>query len=301
MSYSSGTITSATPASDLLSTLESLLTAHGSWSYVQQVTLSGNNYRVWKSNGSGTGANSFGQDFYVIFRADTAANNVLACVAESFITSSGNVVRPVAGKNSSSPLNANGSFGNETTGIALNDSSLPYVYVQTPTGGFPYYISITANRICLASGSNTAFYVGLFDSLLPAEPFPLCMSCTYSIRPFSQGDSGASRQPGKAAGNTDTYNFCHRLYTWTTTSGNTQTVDVAFGAPLASRVLLAPYSQNASQYGYARGLLYDCFYLPDGSTATRNGDTMSVGSDAYVKMMFGTSQLSAGVWVNTAV
>lgn len=302
MSYTSGTLSSSTstPGADLLSQLESMLTSHANWDYVQDVTISGSTYRVWKNRGSGTGANSFGQDFYVHFRVDSSQNlNVSA--SEGFVTASGNVIRPVAGSSAGQALNSNGSFGDETNGLALNSSSVPYAYVQT-AAATPYYISVTSNRICLASGAGSAFYAGLFDSLLPNEPFPLCITATSGMETFYYtADGGTSRQPGKSAGNTDAYNFCHKLSAWTVTSGDTQTIDIAIGAPLASRVLLAPTQQNPTTYGTARGLLYDCFYLPNGANATRNGDTMTVGSDVYVKMKFGTSNLIAGVWVNTAV
>lgn len=302
MSYTSGTLSSSTstPGADLLSQLESMLTSHPNWDYVQDVTLSGSTYRVWKNRGSGTGANSFGQDFYVHFRVDSSQNlNVSA--SEGFVTSSGNAIRPVAGRTNGQALNANGSFGDETNGLALDSSSVPYAYVQT-AASTPYYISVTSNRICLAAGSSSAFYAGLFDSLLPSEPFPLCISGTSNLETFyTTMDSGTSRQPGKSAGNTDYYNFIHKLTSWTVTSGDAQTIDIAIGAPLGSRVLLAPYTQSPGLYGSARGLLYDCFYLPDGGNATRNGDTMTVGSDVYTKMKFGTSNLPAGVWVNTAV
>ncbi len=302
-------ITSATPATALVAEIEATMAAHDNWDFVEEILLSSRIRRIWKNRGTGLGANSFGQDFYVSISRDTLGTGEVTVSAfevwnlSTAATNPSRVIRPVAGSTTNQAENVNGSFGDETLGIALNSSVFAEARLPTVTTGMDFGVLVTNNFFAAFSKYSTtdvALYAGLFDSLMPVDPFPLCLIGNSGYNNiYSSYDAATSREPNKPATHTsDTWNFISYISTWTTTSGTTQQIDPYLGGPLPSRAQIRKGTDDLANFGLRRGLLKDCVYLADGGTTTRNGDTITIAGQRYVKMKFGSYGLSNGVFVN---
>lgn len=308
MAYSSGTITSANPAADLYAAIVTAFDAHDNWDIIENVVISSVNHQVWRNNGTGTGANDFGTNFYIALIYNPTGGTTLDVKAfESYDSSLDKLVRPCVPVSSSLTPNANTSFGPETlsSGYTLDNTAvMVYARLATVTTGFDYYIQVSENRLCVAtkfSTTDNAFYAGIFESLLAAgsEPFPLCVIGTTGQENAIGTDMGVSRHPGKTVAASNNFKF--QLTNWSAVSGTAEQNDLMHGAAVASRALIRGIDADAATYGGPRGLLYDCVYLPDGTTATRNGALMQIGvapsQENWRKFKFGTFGLSSGVWV----
>lgn len=304
MAFRSGNIVSANPAADLVAQIEAEFNVHGNWDLLDTVTIGTNTHRVWKNRGTGTGANAFGQDFHISLQYAAAGGTTLRIRCfESYDAVADKAIRPCVPSAGSLAINANGSHGDEVAGFTLEAATLVYADVLAVTTGFDYYIQVSANRLCVAakySTTDTAVYAGLFESLMAADPFPLAIIGTSGNENAVYTDTGVSRHPNKTTA--ETYNFVFQMDTWTQIVGTAQQNDLLHNAAVASRALLRHNQNLPAQYGRARGLLHDVILLPDGATATRNGDTITVGPETYTKMKFGTFGYASGAWVrNVAV
>lgn len=303
MAYRTATITNASPALALCQEIEAGFAEHANWDYVKDVVIGTFTYRVWKNRGTGSGANSFAQDFFLAFRYQTAAGGLdLRVVAfEAFDATNNKAIRPCVGAASSLLPNANGSHGDEVAGFTLDSATLVYASLTLPTTAFTSYLSVSADRVCCGVNYSTtdhAFYAGLFEPLSATEPFPLMIAATSGQENALTVDCGVSRHPGRTVAATDNFKF--QVDSWTRISGTTQTADLFHGGGLASRALLRSMNADAATYGSARGLLHDAILLPDGGTATRNGDTLTIGADVYTKMRAGNYGYPSGLWVSQA-
>lgn len=304
MAYRTATITNASPALALCQEIEAGFAEHANWDYVKDVVIGTFTYRVWKNRGTGTGANAFGQDFHLAFRYLTAAGGTdLRVVAfEAFDATNNKAIRPCVGASSSLLPNANNSHGDEVAGFTLDSAILVYANITVPTTAFASYLSVSAERVCAGVNYSTtdhAFYAGLFEPLSSTEPFPLLVSATNLQENALTVDCGVSRHPGRTTAATDNFKF--QIAAWTVISGTAQTSDLFHGGGLASRALLRTLNTDAATYGNARGLLHDAILLPDGGTATRNGDTLTIGANVYTKMRFGTYGFASGPWIKQVV
>lgn len=366
MAYRTATITNASPALALVTEIEAGFAEHANWDYVKDVVIGTFTYRVWKNRGTGSGANSFGSDFFLAFRYQTAAGGLeLRVVAfEAFdpgnawaastaytvgtlikptnittnpflfeVTTAGTTgaaepvwptalgatvtngtavftnrgplnkaIRPCVGAASSLTPNANGSHGDEALGFTLDSAVLVYAGITVPTTAFTSYLSVSADRVAVAVNYSTtdhAFYAGLFEPLSATDSFPLVIAATTGQENALTVDCGVSRHPGRTAAAIDNFKF--QIDAWTRISGTTQTADLFHGGGLASRALLRAFNADEATYGDARGLLQDAILLPDGGTATRNGDTLTIGADVYTKMKCGTYGFPSGLWVKQSV
>jgi hypothetical protein len=297
MGYASGTITNANAADLLYTEIETLFTAHANWDHVETISSGGIEHEIWRNNGAN---NSFGSNFFIAIIYDATGGLTLDIKCfESWDGTNDKAIRPCVGATGSRTPNANGSYGNETTGFVITDTTdMAYGRVSTPTTGYDYFIQVSQDRICVATKFSTtdhAIYAGLYESLLASDPFPICVGGTNGQENLAAGNFGLSRMPNKTIAATN--NFQGDIKTWSDTSGTTEAADLMHGTAVASRVLLYNTGNVASTYGIIRGLLYDCCYLPDGATATRNGDALPISAVNWRKMKFGTVSLSVGVWV----
>lgn len=309
MGYRTGSITNANPALELYNQIAAEFDLHANWDFVDTVVIGSNTHKVWKNRGSGSGANAFGQDFFVDFQYAASGGTTLRVRCfELYDSTLDKCARPCVGAASSLPINADGSWGDAapgaSTGYTLENTSLVYADVLTVTTAFDYFIQVSVNKINVAtkfSTTNTALYAGLFEPLMAADPFPLCIVGT-SGNENSLTDSGVSRHPNKTTTAADNFKFQCEAYN--SQGGNAATSDLFHNAAFASRILLRhpnnAGTSDAAVYGRNRGLLYNCVYLADGGTATVNGDTMTSGAETYTKMKFATLGLSAGAWVRQA-
>lgn len=320
MAYASASSqVSATPGVLLATAIEAVLTSHSTWEPVETMTSGTSTYRVWRNRGSGVAApNSWGQDFYIVIITNTTVPTAVYLRSFEAFTASGGVYanhrvfRPVGPTTTSGvavTLNADGS-SHATAGVTLGISTVVEVSVATATSPNTWDHQIIASKNNLwvgvrhnATTSDYAFCVGLFETFQdPAETteFPLFMTATASqSENFSSGcDTGTSRHPKKPTANADAQNFQHRLAVYNVTGGDLLTVDRYFGAAKPTRVLLASLGTPHNTYGILRGLLHDAVYLADGGVSTRQGDIATINETPYWKFKVGTSQLSAGIWVN---
>ena len=301
MAFRSGNIIDANPAAALVAQIEAEFDVHGNWDLVDTVTIGANTHRVWKNRGTGTGANAFGQDFHVDLQYNPAGGTTLRIRCfEAYDAVNDKAIRPCVPTGASQAINANGSFGDETNGFTLEAAQLVYADVLTVTTGFDYYIQVSSDRLCVASKystTDTACYAGLFESLMAADPFPLCILGTSGNENAYTADTGVSRHPNKTT--TETFNFVHQMDVWTQIAGNAQTDDLFHNGAHVSRALLR-HNQNApATYGRNRGLLHGVLLCPDGGTATRNGDIFAINGEEYRKFRFGTFGYAAGAYVQS--
>lgn len=304
MTYRTTTITNASPALALCQEIEAGFAEHANWDYVKDVVIGTFTYRVWKNRGTGSGANSFGSDFHLAFRYLTAAGGTdLRVVAfEAFDATNNKAIRPCVGAASNLAVNANGSHGDEVAGFTLDSTVLVYASITVPTTAYSSYLSVSNERVCVGvnySSTDHAFYAGLFEGLSATEPFPLLIAATNGQENALTVDCGVSRHPGRTAAATDNFKF--QVAPWTVIAGTTQTADLFHGGGLASRALLRSYNADAATYGHARGLLHDAILLPDGGTATRNGDTLTISGQTYTKMRCGNYGYPSGLWIRQQV
>lgn len=291
------------PATQLVNQIEAEFNVHGNWDFVEEVVTGAAPddiaRRVWLNRGTGTGANSFGSDFHIqIARRVDGTGTVYLYAFEAYDAVNNKAIRPCVPTAGSLAINANGSHGDETLGFLLDSGTLVSAQLLTVNTGFDYYIQVSNNRLVVAtkySTTDTAAYVGLFESLMAADPFPLCILGTSGNESAFTTDTGVSRHPNKTT--TEANNFVFHISPWTMISGSAQVGDLFHNAAVASRALLRHLSAAPSQYGLARGLLHDTLLLPDGGTATRNGDTITVGGATYRKYKFGTYGYASGAWV----
>jgi hypothetical protein len=305
MAYATGTLTDANPAAALITLIEAQMTAQGgTWVFVEEVVISTNTYRVWRNKGSGVAnPNSFGTDFYIALRRQTAAGStdVSVLAFEVWDATNKKAIRPVAGSANSQAINANFSFGDETNGFTLANVAA-YVGIRPlVTTGFDYIIQVSKNQIAIGakvSTNDSACYAGLFESLLPsAHPFPLCLvGGGTSSNGTLATTCGVSRHPTVTT--TGTNNFQHTLANLITPAGDaTSNIDKLHASAVGSRVLVSP-SGVVGSYGQFHGLLYNVMSLNQGTTAWRTGDTIPVSGENWVKAyLLG----STTYWLDTVV
>ena len=295
--------TVADPATQLVNQIEAEFDVHGNWDFVEEVVtgVSPDQYarRVWKNRGTGTGANAFGSDFHIqLTRRVDGTGTVHLYAFEVYDAVNNKAIRPCVPRTASLAINPNGSHGDETLGFTLDSATLVDAQLLTVNTGFDYYIQVSNNRLCVAtkySTTDTAVYVGLFESLMAADPFPLCIIGTSGNESALTTDTGVSRHPNKTT--VDVNNFVFQMLPWSTISGNAETGDKFHNAAYPSRAMLRHIDNNPSLYGAVRGLLHDVLLVPDGATATRNGDTMTAGAETWTKFRFGTYAYASGAWV----
>lgn len=309
MAYRSGNILNADPAAELITQIEGTFTDHtGNWEFVEEVVISTQPHRVWKNRGTTvTNPNSWGTDFFISIWKVSTTDVRIKCF-ESWDATNKKVIRPCRNSSTALSLNANYSWGDETNGQTLeqtstgNTSTTGASYASfgvLPTTGYDYFIVATKDQVRVAlkvGASDYAMGAGVFESLLtasPAENFPLYLQDSSVGGNFSNAASVAwSRHPNAA--------------NLTATSGNLlgNTASVSLGplmggigstaqdrfhgaSALVARPLMRPINGNASDggnFGYYRGLMYDTVLLNNNGATTRNGDTVTLGSDVYVKM-----------------
>src|SRR5215207_10083896 len=314
MAYNTGTITSADPAADLITAIEAVLDAHsGQGEFVETVAISSVNYRVWKNRGSGvTNPNSWGSDYYFSINRQSATE-IRITVFESWDATNKKAIRPCRQSTTAATPNANFSFGDETSGFTLNSfgagaTGLTYTgAIGLVTTGFTWYFQATKDRVYFGIRQGTtddAFSFGVFESLLttsPSEAFPLYMQAGSTITAGNMASSAGawSRHPGvpivSSASNWRGSPLSASLSPVMGGVGASASVDRFHNNSwLIARPLVSASGggvSDGSTYGFYRGLIYDAVRLANDGGTTRNGDTVTISGDVYVK-------ISGGGWNN---
>lgn len=316
MTYAAGTVvSSATPAFAMRDVLEAALSAHASWEFVKTVTVTTNDYRVWRNKGTGNG---FGSDWYLFIQYATAGTgNVTYWCAETFNATT-NVYGhpcPLETTTATAPA-ADFSFGGATT-YAVGTAN---VHLETPvlaTSQFDYFVLVAAAHITIGIrvGTTTgSLYVGLFDSIMGStDPFPLVIHNFFNVSSSSLPLAGTtSRSPQQTASIARTFatrdtNITPSNTLWTQAAyfyggqvgaSGSLANDLLHGAPLGTRVLVTPLNYaTPGTAGALRGLFKNilCFATP---TALQAGDTVEVGTDTYV-LTAAPASGNVGIWMNT--
>ena len=180
MAFSTGTITSsATPTVDLIALVETMLTAHAAWTFVEEYTSGSNVSRVWKNEGA---LNGFGQDFYIIlWRSTTTSTTTLYLLAaEDYNSTTHLCIRACAQPGTTFTPEATYNSAIGATGQVFSNTTWNTVCaLTTSTAAFEYLIRVTNNSLLIKSSSGSAYGVGagLFTPFFPSQPneFPLAL------------------------------------------------------------------------------------------------------------------------------
>lgn len=319
MAYVNNTILNADPAAAYITALETALTSHANWDQVESgLVISTSTFNVWRNNGTGPGANSFGSNWYFSIEK-VSITQVRFRMFEAYTISGGvaanaRMIRPVKlGTNAGtvSP-NSDGSFG-LSAGYALNDTSnCDYMsFASLPASGFEYFWIISNNYIRqgIRSGvSDADIDFGLFESILPAtgtpETFPLYLTAagsgilSGSWTPSSNGYVCCSRHPNlpDTTARSNLWNLTYNTSDQGPAVGGPSSTDYdrhqGNGIILAGRPFLQQLGTPRSTYGYIRGRMRDFLTLASQPGTLRIGDDYTFDPtgtpDVYLAWLYST-------------
>lgn len=279
MTYNSGSLTSATPASALIAIMDATITAITGLSKVSAAIVVGTN--TWNVYKSAAANNSFGSDFYFALGYNTTTPTfVLMTVFEGW-NSGTNLASNFAPNSTQIPVVTTWANPNAAAALPSTGTTMAFLSCSTAltTTAFSYFYSVTNDRLVFgwfSSAAQEGFYLGLYDSFqtVANDPFPLC-----ALR-FGTGFGNAmttaattlaglaTREPRQTVstainfgvGATGAASSC-----WTLNNSTNAEIYSAF--PFVSRVLL----QGRASGAY-RGLLKDIYIGP---IQINNGDTIT--------------------------
>ncbi len=288
MTYSHQALTyTADTGHGLLSALETMLTAHASWTFVEEYVATTVTNRIWKNED-----NSWGEDFYVIFSITTAGSktfNVRAC--EYWDTTTHRAVRPVYDPGSNHAPSATYAAHSDTGQYApVYNGTFAIGYTGSGTTIIDYWYLVTRDGLYMATTGGVSVAVGVFEPLFPenTQEFPL-----FLINMYGEGGGGwVSRRPTQSGVLTPD---CFSVHSWRPPSGSgipvysyTFLMGSLAGAPsgralyggaaVGGRPLIAYKTQSGGQY---RGLWRDGL-LFDTGTNHAIGDTATVDGVEWV-------------------
>lgn len=272
MAYATGQITlSNTPRADLLVQVETLLTTHTAWSFVEEHVDGSWTFRIWKNSGL---ENSWGQDFYIAFGL-LSSNETLYCFTFEVWDDVGKLgIRGCPNRTSNlTPEETYASYGGDTGYPLSNSTAFGQVTQATNTTDFDWYCLVTKD-VCIVNvdTSNNFLYNGLFESFVTDHPqeFPITSS--------SVTLGSCSRRP--AMGGTYMTNAFNLTFGfWTQAEGTVPT-----GMPLHGNKSLGARTvviHGTGTGGLYRGLLYHVLRF-NTDAAVEVGDTITVGNVTYV-------------------
>lgn len=298
MAHGSGTIASATPAEALITAFEGVLNTHDNYDFVEEVVAGTQTWRVWKNRGSGLGANAAGADYHFAF-CPFSATALRMRAFENWDTTGKKAMRPVRGSSTSLTPNADGSWGDTTTGYALDvATNLQYrSFSGLNTTGFDWFMHASKDRIWMGikqSSLDSSFSLGHFESIVQggeANPLYFIQDSTLAANEGSISPTnmwcGTSRMPGApltAAGGLFQH-FAGASMTNTLLKGgigNAERDHWHGDSITACRFLLQAGGGGVTPtaHGLLRGYLRDTLFLVSDGSA-RTGDTITLGGEIY--------------------
>lgn len=296
--YATGTINSATPATDLMTALDTHITANG-WTFVETYTNGTNISNVYKSPGTGAGANSWGTDFYVALGRTSTTSDVRLMLFETWDSTNKKAIKYAPAGSNTVPSGTDYTV-NDATGLLLNSATLSItncVITVKSSSLFTWYANVNVDRMIFGSDGSTSsnmIYAGLFDLLVPGDTFPIAVICvsagsvtggtTYgsTTRELFQTSAAANNWSVQMAmgGTNNSTGAATFVYgaNRPDASGNFPNANELYtGKPIAQRV----YFVSARSVGTApRGILKGVVHAYGGTTAA---DTMSytIGATTY--------------------
>jgi hypothetical protein len=323
VSYTYTTLTSATPATDLMAALNTAIDAHAAWQFVETVTSGSWTADIFKCLGT---VNSFGSDFYVFFARNSATGSVYVGAGEGWDATAKKIQRGCinTGTNAATPATG-GSYATDRSPVTENDVVAgsngmlfcSQLNLGVNTSGFEYWLIVTNDAIVVGTrvgGTSTFDYVGLYDSFhtTTLDPFPLAALRISNPQDSSQSAAqiGASSRVPNWPGGAITYgwNVCIAATPWTPTnpgmgSNDTTSKERISGKWWASRVLvrsgLTTIGANAYRGRDFPGLLKPfVLFLAMTEAIEQVGDTVTIDGVTYTCVWQTTNV--ASLWASQA-
>lgn len=294
MAYYEQAYNTATPALDIMTSLQTWMPANG-YTFVETYTSGTNISDVYKSPGT---SNSFGTDFYIAFnRTSTTATIVPVMIFEQWDAVNKKAIKyaPQTGGTTMTPA-SDGSVNDSgvllsvtTSGASLYKSTPIFAPVSTAT---TLYININIDRILWGSGTDYLYngYAGLYDSFNNANPFPLVVA-TWAYHASAYGTytqyGSVTREPWISSSGANwgvdcfSYQAVYSIYPY---FGNQPGVNprTSLQSSAAFYFGSTKYSQGYSA-GAQMGLFKDLIWNPQGTLNMLGGDTLAitVGATTY--------------------
>jgi len=291
--------------------IEAAFNAHDNWDFVEEWTSGTQVHRIWRNRGSGLGANRIGTDFFVGLMRDTTALTTFRMYAfEMWDATAKRIIRPCGHAQAVSPpaANANGSYGNETTGFSPSDvATYLYSSVDTTTGNtYTWALMVTRDYLNFYSwrngaGQPTVITLGYWvDSLVTAfpDPVPLFQGQSTSFSSNTNAFIFSSRHPGRG-GTSDNLNWQHVALNQGQYGGSIGSgVDMFHGGFVTPRVgILATGGGSSPQlYGRLRGVARD-MRMVQGAISLPALDTLVIDGVTYVNTQNFHQSSSPGILV----
>lgn len=278
--YTSGTINSATPATDLMTALDTHITNNG-WTFVETYTSGTNISNIYKSPGA---SNSFGTDFYVGLNRTSTTSNVALFLCELYDSST-----HYARKYAPPGLNAIPDTDYtvvDATGINPDSASFQKAAVITRVNStlFTWYANVTVDRMIFGSSATSGelVYAGLYDPLIPGDSFPICVMKISGSSTSATTYGAVTRELNQTAATANNW----AVQTNGTVISSTASQNIAYGANVFSTGTLlytgnVPvqrifFSSTRNTSTGIRGLLKGVVVAGSGTSVT--GDTLSYTS-----------------------
>lgn len=289
MSYTSGTITSATPSTVLLAAIETEMTNHPAWEFVEEYVDGTYTNRIWKNLGT---ENDWGQDYYVALMRLTSgigANPIIIKAAEQYSTSTHLAIRNIGPSSSTAVTPAATYASYNETGLSFTNSVIFSPSITVQTTAFTYHIGVTANWFSVYNTTMSTTYgpliTGLYTSFWvtdwPDQEFPLVSR--YAFHSSTSGGGAYSRRPGRIGVAT---NYCFNVcvatgLAYTNLIGNIGTTHSLLGSKLyGSPYATSTYLDSSNSAGPAKGIIPDMLIFGY-STTPALGDTLTVDAETW--------------------
>lgn len=297
-------VVSATPSTVLLTQLETMLTDHPAWEFVEEVVEGTYTERIWKCLGT---LNSTGVDFFVCFMRLTtgiATNPILVKLAEQYDAGT-NLASDYAPNPevANTPDVTDGTVG--TGALAWSSTTLSVLFtITTRTTSFNYMIQVTNDYVCVyASPMANPVYVGTYQSYwLSAYPTrERALIVTRVGLQDQDGGAAFTRQPGPGFAGVSTLDaFGGNTYaTVTDVIGSVSTAGTV--DPLANVMAVGAKILVRDALLRPRGELPDDLLVFGNTTGVVETDTIDLGTETYVFTSNFNNLTTFAVYLNTEI
>lgn len=302
MAYASGQLTgAANPAQDLVTQIETLLTNHVAWTFVEEVISGTSIFRVWKNAGT---SNAWGTDFHIALQRTDIATYLRVLAFEVWDATNKLGIRGCPDPMMTATPEATYASYQGATGAVLTDFNHfnRYCIVPLSTVDFNWWVVVTNNQLIVVSNADAAaptVLAGVFERFTShTHEFPLV------VQRVGYGDldtaGSVSRRPGSAGVSVaDCFAVAvyYSIHVWTTTEGSVpgDLLNLHGGKALGSRVIVR---HSASTGGVIRGLYYDLLYF-NYSVGVEIGDTMTIDTQTWLCVNTISFNGYNSFWVNT--
>ncbi len=288
MAYTSGTETSdASATATLVARIETALTAHSAWEYVEEVTAGSYTVRVWRNKGADNG---FGSDWYLALMRTSDTSDLRFLVSEGWDGSL--AYRACVNPGSQSYIETTYRSLTGDTGYAWSDGRWnPYLTLATNTSSFAWRIHVNNKRVIVQtsiSGSLQGIkYLGLFDKVEPFSSatwnsynFPL-VAVPLDLTGYDTDGSGSSTRRPMAPGNvSDAYAI--RTDGQVFVNSFVGTLGTLTEHSYVGSKIYVQHSSADNTTGYHRGIYSEVLSFYGTAPANSGGDSITVGGNSWI-------------------